>query len=182
MASCVLGCPKLFRTPKTTCRRAGKIAPKSQFLNFENMETENSKNYNKGGRPPKTDPCRHRYSIKLNDADNTRFLAMLEETGLKYNAAKFIKTALFKREIKYVKLDKAAMDYYMRLTNFYSQYRAIGVNYNQVVKHLKTAFTEKTALALLYRLEKATLELVETNRKIEELTEEFERKYLKKDG
>jgi hypothetical protein len=57
-------------------------------------------------------------------------------------------------------IDKAAMDYYMRLTNFYSQYRAIGVNYNQAVKHLKTAFTEKTALALLYRLEKATLELL----------------------
>jgi hypothetical protein len=44
------------------------------------------KKFNRGGRPPKTDPCRHRYSIKLNDADNARFLAMLEETGLKRNA------------------------------------------------------------------------------------------------
>jgi hypothetical protein len=139
------------------------------------------KNFNRGGRPPKTDLCRHRYSIKLNDADNARFLAMLEETGLKYNAAKFIKTALFKREIKYVKLDKAAMDYYMRLTNFYSQFRAIGVNYNQIVKHLKTVFAEKTALALLYKLENATRELVATNRKVMELTEEFERKYLSDD-
>ncbi|GHU16185.1 hypothetical protein FACS189441_8290 [Betaproteobacteria bacterium] len=142
------------------------------------MATE--KQFNKGGRPPKTDPCRHRYSIKLNDVDNAQFLSMLEETGLKYNAAKFIKTCLFKRELKYVKFDKAAMDYYMRLTTFHSQFRAIGVNYNQVVKHLKAIFTEKMALVMLYKLEKATIELVTINRKIVELTKEFERKYLNK--
>jgi hypothetical protein len=100
---------------------------------------------------------------------------------LKYNAAKFIKNTLFKREIRYIKLDKAAMDYYMRLTNFYSQFRAIGVNYNQVVKHLKTVFTEKTALALLYKNENATRELVAINEIVMELTAEYERRYLKKD-
>jgi hypothetical protein len=142
------------------------------------MTTENN-GFNKGDRPPKADSCRHRYSIKLNDVDNAQFLTMLEETGLRYNAAKFIKTCMFKREIKYVKLDKAAMDYYMRLTTFHSQFRAIGVNYNQVVKHLKTTFTEKMALAMLYKLEQATIELVTINQKIVELTREFEEKYLK---
>ena len=142
------------------------------------MATE-KRQYNKGGRPPKFDPCKHRYSFKLNDEDNARFLAMFDETGWT-DKAKFIKTCLFKREIKYVKLDKAAMDYYMRLTNFHSQFRAIGVNYNQIVKHLKTAFSEKRALALLYKLEQATRELVTINRQIMELTEEFERKYLLK--
>jgi hypothetical protein len=73
------------------------------------------------------------------------------------------------------------MDYYMRLTHFYSQFRSIGVNYNQIVKHLKTVFTEKTALTLLYRLENATRELVAINKKIMELTAEFERKHLKTD-
>jgi hypothetical protein len=72
------------------------------------------------------------------------------------------------------------MDYYMRLTTFHSQFRAIGVNYNQVVKHLKTVFTEKTALALLYKLEKATKELVVTHKQIVDLTREFEEKYLTK--
>ena len=142
------------------------------------MATE-KKQYNRGGRPPKTDPCRHRYSIKLNDVDNARFLAMVDETGWT-DKSRFIKSVLFNKEIKYVKLDKAAMDYYMRLTSFHSQFRAIGVNYNQVVKHLKTVFAEKTALALLYKLEKATIELVIWNRKIEELTREFEGKYLAK--
>jgi len=72
------------------------------------------------------------------------------------------------------------MDYYMRLTTFHSQFRAIGVNYNQVVTHLKATFSEKMALAFLYKLEKATIELVATNRKIEELMREFEEKYLTK--
>jgi hypothetical protein len=91
---------------------------------------------------------------------------------------KFVKTYLSKKEIKYVKLDKAAMDYYIRLTTFYSQFRAIGVNYNQVVKHLKATFTKKTALTLLYKLEKATIELVAIQKRVVELTAEFERKHL----
>jgi hypothetical protein len=135
------------------------------------MATE--KHFNKGGRPPKLDPCRHRYSIKLNDVDNAQFLSMLEETGLKYNAAKFIKTCLFKKEIKYVKIDKATMDYYMRLTTFHSQFRAIGVNYNQIIKHLKATFSEKMALAMLYKLERATMEFVSINKQIMDLTKEF---------
>ena len=104
---------------------------------------------------------------------------MIDETGWA-DKAKFIKTCLFKREIKYVKLDKAAMDYYMRLTTFHSQFRAIGVNYNQVVKYLKATFSEKTALALLYKLEKATIELVVIQKQIADLTDEFERKWLQK--
>ena len=39
------------------------------------MTTE-KKQYNNGVRPPKANPCGHRYVIKLNDADNARFLAM----------------------------------------------------------------------------------------------------------
>jgi hypothetical protein len=143
------------------------------------MTTE--KCYNKGGRPPKADPCRHRYSIKLNDVDNARFLAMIDETGWN-DKAKFIKFVLFNKEIKYVKVDMAAMEYHARLTNFYSQFRAIGVNYNQVVKHLKATFAEKTALALLYKLEKTTMELVAINKQIVDLTREFERNHLKSDG
>lgn len=72
----------------------------------------------------------------------------------------------------------STQDYYMRLTALHSQYREIEMNYNEVVKHLKTAFAEKIALALLYKLEKATIELVAVQRQIIKLTEEFERKHL----
>jgi dihydroxyacetone kinase DhaKLM complex PTS-EIIA-like component DhaM len=79
-----------------------------------------------------------------------------------------------------VKIDKAAMDYYMRLTTFHSQFRAIGTNYNQVTKAIKSTFTEKKALVFLYKLEKATKELDAIHKQVQELTAEFERKYLNK--
>ena len=34
--------------------------------------------------------------------------------------------------MKVVKIDKAATDYYIKLTNLQSEYRRIGVNYNQI--------------------------------------------------
>ena len=128
------------------------------------------------GRKPKADPAVFRYSISLNAVDNARFLSLFEQSGMSVKAH-FITASIFKKQIKVVKIDKAAQDYYMRLTNFYAQFRAIGVNYNQIVKALKTNFTEKKALAFLYKLEKETIKLVELSRKIAELTEEFKQKY-----
>jgi hypothetical protein len=43
---------------------------------------------------------------------------------------------------------------------------------------LKSTFTEKKALAFLYKLEQATKELVRLQQKIIELTQEFEAKHL----
>jgi len=140
------------------------------------MATENKK-VKQVGRKPKADPCRHRLAINLNDADFAAFLSLYEASGLP-DKARFITSCIFNRQLKVVKIDKAAMDYYMRLTTFHSQFRAIGVNYNQVTKALKSNFTEKKALAFLYKLESATKELVSLNQKIIDLTAEFERKYL----
>jgi hypothetical protein len=142
------------------------------------MITEN-KRAKQVGRKPKSDPCRHRYSFNLNDKDNAVFLSLYEQSELS-DKARFITSCIFNRQLKVVKIDKAAMDYYMRLTTFYGQFRAIGVNYNQVVKALKATFTEKKALAFLYKLENATRDLVEINQKIIQLTEEFEQKWLQK--
>ena len=68
----------------------------------------------------------------------------------------------------------------MRLTSFHSQFRSVGVNYNQVVKLLYKHFSEKKAPAFLYKLEKQTAELAMLCQKIIQLTEEFEAKHLKK--
>ena len=65
-------------------------------------------------------------------------------------------------------------DYYIKLTNLQSEYRRIGVNYNQAVKALHTGLSEKKALAMLYKLEQLTIELISLNREIIRLTQEFE--------
>lgn len=127
----------------------------------------------KAGRIPKSDPAIFRYSISFNETEHAAFLARFDESGMKVKAH-FITTCIFDKAIRVVKLDKAEMDYYMRLTTFHSQFRAIGVNYNQAVKSIKFAFEEKKALYYLAKLEKATLELVVLNRQIIDLTQEFE--------
>ena len=76
--------------------------------------------------------------------------------------------------MKVVKIAKAATDYYIKLTNLQSEYRRIGVNYNQAVKALHTGLSERKALAMLYKLEQLTIELISLNREIIRLTQEFE--------
>ena len=64
-----------------------------------------------------------------------------------------------------------------KLTQLHAQYRAIGVNYNQVVKELRIRFSERKALSLLYKLEKATMQLVDINSRIVALSEEFQKRW-----
>jgi len=128
-----------------------------------------------GGRKPKDDPATFRYTIRFNEAEHNEFLTRFERSGMNVKAH-FITSCIFNRELKVIKIDKVAMDYYMRLTTFHSQFRAIGTNYNQVTKAIKATFTEKKALAFLYKLEKATMELVAIHQKVVDLTDEFERK------
>ena len=135
----------------------------------------------KGGRKPKSDPCKNRFVFYLNDTDACKLNAIYLQSGMK-EISRFLKSAILNKPIKIVKIDKATIDYYMRLTSFYSQYQAVGVNYNQTVKAVKTNFSEKRAAVLLRHLEKATFDLVATNKKVMELTAEFERKHLRHCG
>lgn len=131
------------------------------------------------GRKKALDPALHRYSIRLNSTENDVFLSLLRKSGQKSNTD-FIKAMIFDKEMKVVFIDKSSKDYYMRLTNLYEQYRHIGVNYNQVVKALKANFAEKRALAMLYRLEKMTIELVKISKDILVVTQEYEKRWSQK--
>ena len=138
-----------------------------------NTELKKVPRKTKAGRTQKSDPAIFRYSISFNAVEHAAFLARFDASGMKVKAH-FITACIFDKAIRVVKLDKAAMDYYMRLTTFHSQFRAIGINYNQAVKSIKFAFEEKKALYYLAKLEKATIELVVLNRQIMDLTAEFE--------
>lgn len=141
---------------------------------------EKIKIQNKGGRKPKVNPKTNRYVFRLTDEENAKFLALFDQSGMD-NKAEFVISMLFEKEIKTVKIDKGTVDFYMRLTSFHSQFRAIGVNYNQIVKLLYSQFSDQKASAYLYKLEKQTAEMVQIFKKVIELMEEFDEKYLKKE-
>lgn len=142
------------------------------------MEKE-IKRSKKPGRKASKDPAIYRYSIKLNATENEKFISLFARSR-QNNKTAFIKSMIFEREMKVVVVDKVSKDFYMRLTNIYEQYKAIGNNYNQTVKAIKSNFAEKRGLAMLYRLEKATIELVMITKSVIELTKEFEQKWLQK--
>lgn len=131
------------------------------------------------GRKPKADPAVFRYGIKLTSEENGKFEHLFEKSGMKQRA-RFIKAMIFGREMKVVRIDKATMDYYVRLTEFYRQFQAVGNNYNQTVRAVKNNFGEKRAMALLHRLEKSNLELMLVCKKVMALTEEYARKWLQR--
>lgn len=143
------------------------------------MENNSKTSPHKGGRHPKNDPAVHRYSISLTAEENASFLSLFEQSGMNVKAH-FITACIFQKGITTIKVDKAAMEYYVRLTALFGQFRAVGVNYNQVVKILYHNFSEKKASAYLYKLEKQTAEFAVLSQKIIQLTEEFETNYLKK--
>ncbi|WP_199117814.1 conjugal transfer protein MobA [Pedobacter sp. ASV28] len=143
------------------------------------MDGNKSYKRNRGGRAPKDDPSIHRHVFRLTERENAKLLSLFEASGMT-NKAKFIISLLFGKEMRSVKIDKGAVDFYMRLTSLYSQFRAVGVNYNQVVKLLYRHFSEKKAAAYLYKLEKQTAEMAALCQKIIGITHEFEAKHLKK--
>ena len=138
---------------------------------------EQKKKYqHKGGRKPKLDPRTHRYSFNLDDVENAKFLSFFDRSVYTIKAH-FIKNCIFGKSFKVTVRDKSKVDYYIQLTQFYSQFRSIGQNCNQVVKELHSNFSEKKALALLYKLEQCTLELIKTNEMIVMLSRRFEQSY-----
>lgn len=145
------------------------------------MNEEKNPKKRKGGRIPKKDPAKRRHVFYLNEVDEAKFLSLFEQSGQNV-MARFITYCIFGKPIKVVKIDKGIQDYYMRLTTFFGQFRGIATNYNQIVKALHRNFTEKKALAFLYKLEQATIELATLNKQVIELTNDFKQKYLPDHG
>lgn len=137
------------------------------------------KNHAKWGRHPKESRKTHCVMVRFDDEEFARFLTMYEQSGV-YAKAVFIKARVFGAEFKVLKVDKTLVDYYTKLSSLHAQYRAVGVNYNQTVKELKSHFSEKKAMALLFKLEKLTVELAGLSRQILALTNDFQQQWLPK--
>ena len=133
----------------------------------------------KGGRHPKLEKRTHHVMLRFSDEEWLRFLAMYEKSGV-YAKAVFLKAHFFGQPFRVLVTDKALLDYCTKLSAFHAQYRAIGNNYNQTVKELRCHFSEKKAMALLYRLEQCTKELAALMRQVMELSKEFEGRWSQK--
>lgn len=139
----------------------------------------NEKKTKKMGRNPKPDTKTHCVMVRFDSCEWNRFLSMYEKSGV-YARAVFLKEHFFGRAFKVLTVDKTLVDYYTKLSDFHAQFRAIGTNYNQVVKELRCHYSEKKAMALLFKLENYTVELVKLSHRIVELSRELEEKWSQK--
>jgi len=146
-------------------------------LNLIFMDRERNKNRKKVGRKPKADKAKYKYAFRLTEVENAKFLALFDQSGMS-NKAEFVRKAIFENDLKMVYYDMGVLNFYTRLTNFYSLFRSVGTNYNQVVKILYRHFPEKKAAACLYRLEKRTAELAELFKLITAKIQELEGKHI----
>ncbi|MFV0290451.1 MAG: conjugal transfer protein MobA [Mangrovibacterium sp.] len=137
------------------------------------MEKEEKKK-NAAGRPKEADPARNAVMVRFTDAEYARFMMLFEQSGVFAKSA-FVKARVFDEAFRVVKIDQSKLKYIAKLSEMQAQFRAVGVNYNQVVKMLHQHFSEKTARAMLYKLEKLTVELVKISHRMEELTDEMKR-------
>jgi hypothetical protein len=158
--------------PKSARSMGDGIAATDRILKSDDMDKNNAPRRGRGGRPPKTDTADFRYSVNFTAQEHARFLTMFEDSGMQSKAA-FIKARMFDKPFRVIKTDEGTMRYVAKLTQFHSQSRAVGTNYNQIVKTFHIHFSQKNALNSLGRLEELTAELAGIGRRVVELSEEF---------
>lgn len=130
---------------------------------------------NRGGRNPKLDPATNRITVNFTSKEYNEFLTKFERSGMTSKSA-FIKARIFGEPFHVVTFDKSQHEYYAKLSDFHSQFRMVGNNYNKTLKELKTRFSERRAMALVYRLEKYMMQLVQIMTNVAKLTDDYREK------
>lgn len=101
---------------------------------------------------------------------------MMEKANATVKAT-FIKQLIFGKPFKVLVTDKSLAVYCAKLSEFFAQYRTIGGNYDLTVRTLRENFTEKKAMTLLCKLEKATIEMIGVMSQVMSLSEKFEQQW-----
>lgn len=138
-------------------------------------------NKSKGGRNPKLDPATNRYSVNFSSEEEMRFLKMYDRSGITSKSA-FIKARIFGEPFHVVTFDKSQHEYFAKLSDFHAQFRMVCNNYNQTLKELKSHFSERRTVALMYKLEKYMMQLVQIMHKVIELTDEYQKRIQKSEN
>ena len=145
----------------------------SSDVKLKELRMNNKKS--KGGRNPKLDPATNRYSVNFSSEEDMRFLKMYDYSGMTSKSA-FIKARILGEPFHVVTFDKSQHEYYTKLSDFHAQFRMIGNNYNQTLKELKSHFSERRAMALVCKLEKYMMQLVQIMHEVVELTNRYEKR------
>jgi len=142
-------------------------------MSIENAEKK------KRGRKPKTNPQVNRLMIRLNDKDRQRFLQLYERSG-KPSYSAFIADCVLNRPLKIIEVNKSVIDFVILLSSFFTQFRAVKNNFNQVFRALVLNFGEQKAIEMIQIVAQSTREFGLLKREIEKMTIKFREECLPK--
>lgn len=131
------------------------------------------------GRHTSLNPCTHCVMVRFDDLEWDKFIGMMEKADERVKAT-FIKQLIFGKPFKVLVTDKSLAVYCAKLSEFFAQFRTVGVNYNLIVKELRSEFSEKKAMQYLYKLEKATVEMAKILAEVKALTVKFDEAWSQK--
>jgi hypothetical protein len=79
---------------------------------------------NRGGKNPKLDPAKSRYSVNFSNEEDVGFLRIYDRSGMTGKSA-FIKARIFSEPFHVVTFDKSQHEYYAKLSDFHDPFRMV---------------------------------------------------------
>ena len=107
-----------------------------------------------------TCPRWDRWHIRIpNPEDQKKLIELYRRSGAK-TKSDFLRAQLLDESFKVITVDKAAVEYYWKLSQLTAQIHKIGILYNQTVKAINSYHSVKAAQVMLQRLEQFSQQII----------------------
>lgn len=117
-----------------------------------------------------------RWDTRLpNPKDQQKIIDLFQRSGAK-TKSDFVRARLLGEEFKVISVDKSAVEYYRKLSEFTAQIHKIGILYNQAVRALNTYHSVKTAQVMLEKLANYSSQILELQSQVIALTIDYRKR------
>ena len=121
-----------------------------------------------------------RWDTRLpNPKDQQRAIDLFQRSGAK-TKSDFVRARLLGEEFKVISVDKSAVEYNRKLSEFTAQIHKIGILYNQAVRALNTYHSVKTAQVMLEKLAHYSTQILALQSQVIALTIDYRKRWLPK--
>ena len=127
-------------------------------------------------------PIEHwdRWDTRLpNPKDQQKIIDFFQRSGAK-TKSDFVRARLLGEEFKVISVDKSAVEYNRKLSEFTAQLHKIGILYNQAVRALNTYHSVKTAQVMLEKLAHYSTQILALQSQVIALTIDYRKRWLLK--
>jgi len=117
-----------------------------------------------------------RWDTRLpNPKDQQKIIDLFQRSGAK-TKSDFVRARLFGEEFKVISVDKSAVEYYRKLSEFTAQIHKIGILYNQAVRALNTYHSVKIAQVMLEKLAHYSTQILALQSQVIALTIDYRKR------